>query len=58
MLERLGLLPEQVIMVGDSYRHDVKGPEDNNMNSILLDRTATSNGIHLRKLTELFYYFC
>lgn len=44
---RMGVVPQEVVHVGDSYVHDVLGARSAGMNAILLDRAGRTVGLEL-----------
>lgn len=51
--EQMGLLPEQILMVGDDFRFDYAAAKHAGWQALPLDRKADRSGSSLRSLTEL-----
>lgn len=58
MLEKLGLGPSKVLMIGDSIYCDVQGPKSVGMDAVLLDRSGTSRSVDaVSSLEGIFQFF-
>jgi HAD superfamily hydrolase (TIGR01662 family) len=53
-LARMGLSPDRVLYVGDSYRHDVVGARNAGIDPVLLDRTGTAKDLDCPVVADLW----